>query len=244
MSLLLRSLQDLFFPRLCAGCGQHLALGEKLVCVHCQMCLPLETNHDWTGNWRVNQWATHEHLERIGALTRYCRRNAAANIVHALKYQRIHALGSWMGQVAVHLLSDTGLFDGVDALVPLPITPARRHYRGFNQSELIAQGMSEALGLPVLPEALRRTIDRESQTHFTTQQRRQNAVNVFQLGITDGLDAKHLMLVDDVMTTGTTMLSALTTLEQLPDIRISCFAWAWVPRSRALMKATNTYIQT
>lgn len=104
--------------------------------------------------------------------------------------------------------------------------------------------MSEALGLPVLPEALRRTIDRESQTHFTTQQRRQNAVNVFQLGITDGLDAKHLMLVDDVMTTGTTMLSALTTLEQLPDIRISCFAWAWVPRSRALMKATNTYIQT
>lgn len=231
------SILELLFPRWCCGCGQRLAVGEQLVCAECQLSLPLESNHHWSYNLRMKQCAEHERLVRIGALTRYRQHNIAANIIHALKYHSNVDAGVWMGQTAVRLLRETGLFDGVDALVPLPLTPRRLHHRGFNQSEIIAHAMGEALGIPVLTDVLRRVIDRESQTHFTWEQRKHNACNVFAAGNLESVrqlqaakgEAPHLMLVDDVMTTGTTMLGAVEVLEADTVALISCFAWAWVP---------------
>ena len=187
----------------------------------------------------MNQWADHERLERIGALMRYEHGNVAAHIIHALKYYRHFELGPWMGRMAVERLVESGLFEGVDALLPLPLTRARRRFRGFNQAEYIACGMAEVLGIPVLTRTLRRVAERESQTHFTLNQRLQNARHVFELQEADGLEGRHVMLVDDVMTTGTTLLGALEVMEQLPDVRISCFAWAWVMLSKGSMASSR-----
>ena len=95
--------------------------------------------------------------------------------------------------------------------------------------------MGERLGIPVLTRSLRRVVERESQTHFTHDQRLLNARHVFELQEADGLEGRHVMLVDDVMTTGTTLLGALEVVEQVPRVRISCFAWAWVMLSGASM---------
>ncbi|MCR4995564.1 MAG: hypothetical protein K6A32_09385 [Bacteroidales bacterium] len=204
-----------------------MALEERLVCAHCQLNLPLESVHDWTCNARIRQWGHHHALVRMGALTRYRHNNVAASLIHSLKYRRIYPLGAWMGQTAARLLAPTGLFEGIDFLVPLPLTPARLHYRGFNQALLIAEGLGAALNVPVRSDVLRRIAERESQTHFTSEQRRQNARNIFVTDRVQGLEGKHLMLIDDVMTTGSTMFSALTAVEEIPEIHLSCFTWAW-----------------
>lgn len=227
--VLLRSLLDFFFPRLCPGCEQPLALGEKWVCASCALTLPWELNHEWEQSWPMIFADRHPALQRAGALLRYTRHNIAANIVHQLKYYHHYELGEWMGSLAVRQLKQTGLFDGVDTIVPIPIASSHKRSRGFNQTEMIAQGMAHALNINLHTRVLRRKRDTESQTHFRFQERLYNAKDIFQLNEKSAqeLAGHHVMIVDDVMTTGRTMFSAVEQLERIPDIRITIFAWSW-----------------
>ncbi len=233
MSLLrlFHSTLDLLLPRICDSCGCRLALDEQFVCAECLLNLPREVNHDWRHNQRMAEWSGHKALLQAAAFTRYIRGGRTAHIIHNLKYNSHVELGPWMGQLAARQLRDTGLFDDVDAIVPLPLTRKRKYKRGFNQAELIANGIAQEVHLPVLTSVLRRTVDRESQTHFAYEQRIINAQGIFDIADqnqADSLCGKHVMLVDDVITTGTTMLSAIQALEQIPDIRLTAFGWAWV----------------
>ncbi len=225
--MIFQRIANTLFPRLCCGCGKRLAIGETLVCATCQMLLPLETKHDWRFNSRRLAWNEHEALLHVGAFTRYERGNIASEIVRSLKFHQRHELGLWMGRVAVEQLRDTGLFVGVDMLVPIPLTNSRRRLRGFNQAEMIARGMSAASGIPVRTDILLRRYNRESQTHFSIPQRIENGRNLFALQPHADVRGMHVMLVDDVMTTGTTLLGAIEALETIPDVTLSTFAWAW-----------------
>jgi len=132
-----------------------------------------------------------------------------------------------MGQIAFHELSSTGLFEGVDLIIPIPISKKRLRTRGYNQAEQIAIGLSQASGIPMRKDTLRRNGDRISQTHLSHGERMQNAEGAFELNRVDGLNGLHVMIVDDVMTTGSTMESAINTLLEIPGITITAFAWAW-----------------
>ena len=225
-----KSIIELLLPRQCAGCGQALALDEEMVCVECLKSLPWDTNHDWKFNPRMVLADQHPCVDRIGALMRYRRDNIAANIVRNLKFHHQYELGPWMGRLAVQQLQQTGLFDGVQVLVPIPLTRRRQRSRGFNQAEWIANGMAEELGLEVKTDMLRRRFDRESQTHFSYEERMENVRDVFNCTEhAEELARKHVMLVDDVMTTGATMAYAVAALEHIEGLRISVFAWAWLP---------------
>ena len=231
--MMLSRLLDFLFPRTCVVCDTRLAMGEQYVCPRCLMSLPLESmSTDWELNRHVFQWRSeHPALCRMAALCIYQRENAAAHLVHALKFERNLEQGIWMGRLAAKKLKGSGLFDGVDALVPLPLSRRRQHHRGFNQAEAIARGLSLETGIPLRTDLLLRNADRESQTHFRLADRFRNGRDLFALA--DGAEAEglHLMLVDDVLTTGATMMSAVGVLEQFPDIRISTFSWAWVNMS-------------
>ena len=224
------SVLDLLLPRPCCGCGRPLAFTERYVCPMCQLRLERDMEMDWRTNRRIVLWREHEALQRMGAFTFFRRKDIAANIIHELKYHGQHELGVWMGRLAATELEDSGLFDGVELLVPIPLTWRRRLRRGFNQAERIATGMSQVLDIPVETGVLRRLRNRESQTHFTLRERLDNASHIF--GLTQDAETrasgKHVMLVDDVMTTGATMLSAIQAMESLPGIRLSAFAWSWV----------------
>ena len=224
-----QGLLELLLPRVCCSCGERLAAGEELVCAQCQLTLPLEGNHDWDFNRRKTAWGDHPALCHVGALTRYERSNTSAALVRSLKFHRRYELGAWMGRVAVLSLRDTGLFEGVEVLIPIPLTRRRLRSRGFNQAEKIADGLAAELHVPVRTDVLRRLRYQESQTHFMLTKRRDNVQGIFQLLTDEGLRGKHVMIVDDVITTGATMLAAIEAMETVPDIRISVFAWAWAP---------------
>lgn len=226
-------LLDFFFPRTCTICDTRLAIDERYVCPSCLLRLPYEqTSTDWGLNRHVFQWRSeHSSLYRMGALCIYQRENAAARLVHALKFERDRDLGIWMGRLAAKKLRASGLFEGVDGFVPLPLSKQRHRHRGFNQAESIAMGLSQELDIPLRTDLLIRKANRESQTHFRLADRFRNGQNLFALAENAEGGGQHLMLVDDVLTTGATMMSAVTALEGLPDIRLSTFAWAWVNMS-------------
>jgi len=199
----------------------------------CLLTLPVETNEtDWQLNRHILRWrGEHPSLQRMGALCIYQRENAAARLVHEVKFARNHELGLWMGRLAARRLKTSGLFDGIDALVPLPLSRSRLRSRGFNQAEALAQGLSQILGIPVRTDLLLRQAERESQTHFRLADRFRNGRDLFSLAPGAVVSNCHLMLVDDVLTTGSTMMGAVSILEQLPDMRISTFTWTWVDMS-------------
>ncbi len=225
--------QDFFFPRTCVVCGTRLAPAEQFVCPLCLQSLPLETSEtDWQLNRHILRWrGEHPSLQRMGALCIYQRENAAARLVHEVKFARNHELGLWMGRLAARRLKSSGLFDDVDALVPLPLSPKRLRKRGFNQAEALAEGLSQELGIPVRTDLLLRKVERESQTHFRLADRFRNGRDLFTLASDSVSPGTHLMLVDDVLTTGSTMMSAVSVLESLPAIRLSTFTWTWVNMS-------------
>lgn len=232
------SLLELLFPRNCCGCGTRLAKDERFVCPKCMIRLSREKDYDWQTNPRILLWREHEALQKVGAFTRYHRKGVTANIIHQLKYYRHYELGAWMGRMAAQELAGTGLFDGVEVLVPLPLTSRRQHWRGFNQSEEITKGMAERLGIEVRTDILKRVVERTSQTHFTLEQRKSHLGQVFSLENAEALTGRHAMLVDDVMTTGATMLAAIEAIEQTREIKLSAFAWAWTPLATSSLATT------
>lgn len=223
------SLTDLAMSRHCPSCGCRLALDEESLCAQCMLQLPWENNYDWTYNPRMEAAANHPCLQRVGALMRYYHDNVAAEVVKSLKFNRDIPLASWMGHLAVSRLQSTGLFDGIEALVPIPLSSQRRQMRGFNQSQLIAQAMGDELSLPVCTDIVRKIKEVQPQTHLTMRQRLENLKGAYALtSHAESLRDRHIMLVDDVITTGSTFISVVSELEKIQGIRVSVFAWAWV----------------
>ena len=223
------SLTDLAMSCHCPSCGRRMALDEEPLCAQCMLRLPWENNYDWIYNPRMVAAADHPCLQRVGALMRYNHGNVAAKVVQSLKFNRNITLASWMGRLAVSRLRSTSLFDGIEALVPTPLSSRRQRLRGFNQALLLAQAMGDELRLPVCSDIVRKIKEVEPQTHLTTSQRLENLKGAYALtSNADSLRDKHIMLIDDVITTGSTFTSVISELEKVQGLRVSVFAWAWV----------------
>lgn len=220
------SIADLFFPRYCMGCDTRLSVDERLVCSACSRDL-FRLQLDWTDNFRLESWFADLPVKRVAGFTLFKQGGRAATLVHQLKYNRHPEMGEWMGRIAATELTASGLFEDVDMIIPIPLSSQRFRQRGYNQAEQIARGISSVTTIPIRTEFLKRTADRVSQTHLGREARMDNATQIFKLDTPDELKDKHVMIVDDVMTTGTTMDSAVMMLKNVPGISISIFAWAW-----------------
>ena len=225
------SLFSLLFPRFCKGCGRRLTKGEAHVCVECVRRLTREYAKDWTTNNRIARYYELRQLQKMGAFARYRRDSIAARIVQQLKYHNHPELGEWMGRWAYMELADTGLFDGIDVIVPIPLTRRRLRHRGYNQSELIALGISKETGIPVNINVLRRTTYRKPQARTDINKRfdieKIKGIFALDTGAASLPPDTHILLVDDVMTTGATMHAAMIPLQELQHVKFSTFAWAW-----------------
>ena len=225
-SLLYRSLADLFFPHYCMGCDTRLSVDERLVCLTCRDEL-YRLHLDWTDNFRLESWFADLAVKRVAGFTLFKQGGRAATLIHQLKYRNHPELGEWMGHLAATELTTSGLFEDVDVLIPIPLSSQRLRQRGYNQAEQIARGISSVTAIPISTRFLKRIADRISQTHLGREERMDNATRIFKLDAADELANKHVMVVDDVMTTGTTMDTAIMLLKDVPGINISLFAWAW-----------------
>ncbi len=137
-------------------------------------------------------------------------------------------MGLWLGEEAGQQMLQTGFLDGINAIIPVPLAKTRLRQRGYNQSEIIAQGISKVTGIPVLTHVARRTTFAKSQTSLSTAQRFENVKDAFQLVNADAIRHRHVLIVDDVVTTGATTTALASQLSTAGDVRISVFSLAIV----------------
>ena len=225
-----QSLVRLLFHERCAVCGEPLSPGEEAVCTLCRVTAPLTgyaaqpENPLWV---RCNELLP---VCRAAAYLFFRQGSGWQRLIHGFKYRgqwrTARLLGAWFGRE----LRASGLYDDVDAVVPLPLHPLRRLGRGYNQSEYIAQGIAAQLGVPVERTAVQRIRHTAEQALRTHRERAANVAGAFAVRRPERIAGRHLLLVDDVLTTGSTLLTcAEAMLQAAPDCRISIAALAVVP---------------
>lgn len=222
MPSLLRDIHSLFFPPVCGVCGRVMGEGSDMVCVRCRWEIPL------TGFWndRENPVAAKLHssvpIENACSFFYFIHDNGYRNLIHTIKYRggwkAARKLGMWFGDE----LRASPLYADIDVVIPVPLHLRRLLSRGYNQSEYLAEGIAKAIGRPMSCGNVRRTKHNRSQTKRSKEERWDNVHGIFAVRNPSRLAGKHILLVDDVLTTGATLIScAETILRAVPDCRLS-----------------------
>ena len=216
-------LLDLLAPRLCTVCGRRLSLSERVLCASCNMHLPrtgFQLNA--SDNMMARLFWGIIPVERAAALFYYEASSKDSNIIYDLKYHNHPEIGQVMGRMMALEFMPSGFFEGINGIVPVPLARKRQRQRGYNQSEMIAEGIREATGIPIYNKVVSRSAFLESQTHLGRWDRNDNVEGIFQL-IGDGsyIRGKHLLMVDDVVTTGATVVACGQELLKAGDVRLS-----------------------
>ncbi|MBP3767629.1 MAG: ComF family protein [Prevotella sp.] len=208
-----RALIDLIAPRPCVMCGERLDVEEEFVCRTCLSELP-RTHYDRTPyeNRMAQMFWGLMPVERAAAWFYYAPATKTSQIIYDLKYHHQPDIGMVMGQQLAHEYMASGFFEGIDAIIPIPITKERQLQRGYNQSAMIARGISSETGIPVEETAVRRLHFEKSQTKLGRWERLKNVEQQFQTDDAARWHGKHILLVDDVTTTGATIIACANAL--------------------------------
>lgn len=224
---LLKDLTSLLFPELCHACGNNLAYGEKHICTFCLFDLPYSDFHLYPDNPVAKQFWGRLHLEAAMALFYFKKGTKIQNLIHALKYKCQSSLGVTLGSLLGEKLNDSPQFNSIDLILPVPLHPSRQRLRGYNQSSSIAEGVAEQLSIPISIKHLIRTRVTSTQTKKSRYIRFENMKTVFSVKNAEELKNLHILLVDDVITTGATLESCCQTLLNFGINKISIAAIAF-----------------
>lgn len=196
---------ELLFPNLCNGCGLGLYTGEKAICSHCLYDLPYTDFHLFADNRVAKQLWLRLPFEAAMAMLYFKKGTKIQNLIHNLKYNGKTEVGHKLGYLLGQQLLLSQQYKAIDYIIPVPLHVKKERERGYNQSVCIAEGLSEVIQAPVKKNLLIRKKITETQTRKSRFIRYENMVDVFELFGIDQLKNKHILLIDDVITTGATI---------------------------------------
>lgn len=217
-------LWELFFPRCCVVCEGRLARSEEFLCFKCLSLLP-RSNTQINKEMEKGLWGKIP-VERAHSFLYYTKGGDVRKLLYELKYYRNPKIGHYLGRFMAEELVPTGFFDGIDYIIPVPLHKKKQETRGYNQSEQLAAGISSVVGCEVLDDVLIRAKQADTQTRKGHYERWINVKDVFDYVPSRDLSGKHILLLDDVFTTGATIVACADVLKQIPDLRISVLTLA------------------
>lgn len=218
---MLKDFLALIYPRVCAACGKTLFKNENCICTYCSYHLP-KTNFHKQDNNPVEKIFWGRTIIFSGAsLYRFGKGEKVQQLIHKLKYKGVKEIGVELGKMYGTELKKSEKFAGVDVIIPVPLHKNKQKRRGYNQSEFFAQGLSESMSVYTDFKTLYRAHESQTQTKKSRFNRWKNVESIFQLNNPDSLKNKHVLLVDDVITTGATLEACAQTLLQVPDVKVS-----------------------
>ena len=223
------SVLHLLFPHVCAGCGSDLLNEESMLCMHCLAELP-ETNFQMHANNPIEKifWG---RVPLVSATSQYyfTKESRMQQLMHEFKYRGNKELGMALGRMMGDYLKKSNRFK-IDSLIPLPLFPAKEKRRGYNQATVLCEGISERMNVPVLKNVIIRTHHTQTQTKKGRVERWQNIEGKFKLIDPSAITNNHVLLVDDVVTTGATLEACGQEILQVPDTRLSIATLCYTAR--------------
>lgn len=195
----------LAFPHVCEGCGTDVLEDQHELCLHCLSQLPLTRYEQFSPNPVEKILEVRMSIQHAAGILYFTKESLVQQLMHQFKYKGNKELGIYLGRFIGHSLKTSPLYQDVDCIVPLPLHPTKEKRRGYNQATILCEGISEVLGKPLLRKAIVRTTFTESQTRKNRVERWQNMEGRFAVEAPGQLKGKHVLLVDDVITTGATL---------------------------------------
>lgn len=224
---LLASIADVLLPRFCKVCGRRLALSEQHLCVACQLDLPVMDYHPGIPCHTERLLMGELSVVRAASFIRYDKDSEYRKILYHLKYYNHPDVGHYLGRQAALYLQERGFFDGIDLLVPVPLSRKKLRKRGYNQCDYLARGIASITGISIETRAIVRCKANTAQAKKGRFERWSNAEGIFAVSRPELLEGHHALLIDDVITTGATTATIAEMIEKsVPNAKISIFTLA------------------
>ncbi|MBL7769256.1 MAG: ComF family protein [Flavipsychrobacter sp.] len=224
---MLHAVQSVFFPHTCAACGTNKLPDNAGICSACLYTLPETGFTRMQANEVEKIFYGRLTLEHAAASTYFTQKSIVQEILHQLKYSYRKELGLQLGEWMGFQLRTANWMSKIDCLLPMPLHPKRKAVRGYNQAELLAKGIEVQTGLPAYSDCLERITPTRSQTTQHRSERWQNMREVFKISKPSYIEHKHVLLIDDVITTGATLEAMGEKILQVPGTKLSLFCFAY-----------------
>ena len=200
--------------------------GEQHLCLGCLLELPRTHYERDPNNLLMQHFMEWPEVVRATAYFYYYKEGKYSSLIHHLKYYDHPEVGTYLGHLAANELHASGFFNDIDLIVAVPLSKKKLRQRGYNQCDYIARGISEITGIALCNNCVERIIDTDTQTHKGHSDRWKNTEGIFQITTPEVLKGKHILIVDDVSTTGATLHACISALLTIPSVRVSAFALA------------------
>lgn len=217
---------NLIYPKSCCGCGNSLLRNEWFLCASCEIDFPLNPEIGLPQNEIMTVFDGRLPLQTANTFLYFTKKGIAQNLIHQLKYQDREDLGIFLGKRFAHLLTPA-FSTPPDLIIPMPLHPKKEKQRGYNQCNSIAKGLGEVLEIPIATDLVERVVANPSQTKLNRAKRWDNVKGIFKVHDYSSLKNKHVLLIDDTLTTGATLESCGQELVKNSNVKLSIAALAY-----------------
>ena len=222
-----QGVKHLFYPHLCEYCGTVELPEQNSLCLTCRTALPLTYYHQLADNPVEKVFWGRLPFHQAASFCYFSKGTMVQNLLHQIKYRGRKELGVYLGQQMGYWLQESPRFADLDLIMPLPLHPKRLAERGYNQASLLTEGMAKVTQIAIREDCLTRSQETQTQTKKHRQDRWQSMDQKFSLNHREQLANKHILLVDDLITTGATMEGAGQVFASIPGVRLSLMSFAF-----------------